>query len=194
MREIVGGAHGGCRTAMTLKEQFIESHGRPVMVGDQQVSQLARIPLSQGVVQFRFVSPPDADQGICVNAKGGAIEMPDGSTCERLHIWHAPGSPERVTHRLTCPAGEFLVWNVYRVHHPDGTTTEDNLTGDAGMVLLQQGPSYRRFGCSDGRTPFDPSALVFDVEWVNDASQRPELHGDTLMMWKPGSNRKKSAN
>jgi hypothetical protein len=176
---------------MTLQERFIESRGSPVMIGDQQVSQLYRIPLTKGVVQFRFISPPDADQGICVNAKGGAIELSDGTSCETLHIWHEPGRPEKAAHRLTCPAGEFLVWNVYRARHPDGETTVDCFTGDAGMVLLQEGPMRRRFGCSDWRTPFDPTALVVDVQWANEAPTRPDLHGDTIQLWTSGTNRPK---
>jgi hypothetical protein len=159
----------------TLQYLFVESRGRPVVVGKFLVSQACRIPIRRGLVKFHFVSSPDSAQGLCVKAKGGTITMSDGSSTESLHNWHEPGLADRVEHRVSCPKNELLVWNIYRVRHPTGETTEDYWTGDAGMVLLEERAGYRRYGCSDWRSPFDPSALVFEVEWfdeIGDGSSR----------------------
>ena len=153
----------------TLQDLFIQSQGKPVSVGDRVVTQLCRIPVRRGVVEFRFISPPDSDQGLCVKAKGGAIVLSDGTSTETLHIWHEPGLPETVVHRVACPYGELLVWNIYRVHHTTGEITEDYWTGNAGMVALHEGSGHRRYACSDWRTPFDPSVLIFQVDWSDQA-------------------------
>jgi hypothetical protein len=153
----------------TLQELFIRSKGQPLTVGNSIVSQLCEIPLRRGVVRFQFISPPDSNQGVCAKAKGGEIVLSDGSSTEVLYIWHEPGLPNTVSHRVWCPAGQLLVWNIYRVHHHrTGEVTEDYWTGNAGMVLAEDRPGHRRYCCSDWRTPFVPNALVFDVDWTSD--------------------------
>jgi hypothetical protein len=149
----------------TLQYLFIQSRGSPVVVGDWLVHQLARIPIRVGVIRVRMLSPPDKSQGVCLKAEGGAILLSDGSSTETLQVWHEPDLPDTVVHRVNCPSNELRVWNTYRVRHPTGQTTIDHWTGAAGMVLLEEHLSSRRYGCNDWRDPFDPSRFSFEVAW-----------------------------
>jgi hypothetical protein len=157
----------------TLQNLFVKSAGKPVMVGPWLVTQAARIPICHGVVTVRFISAPDSTEGICLKAKQGTILLSDGSATETLRVWCEPNLPAIVRHRVQCPR-ELLLWNIYRVYHPTGETTEDYWTGEAGMVLLAEQPRYRRYGCSDWRSPFDPYRLVFDIEWCEE-TEIPEM-------------------
>lgn len=153
----------------TLQSLFVKSNGKPIRIGDREVVQTCTIPISHGIVHIRLISPPNTDQGLCIDARtGGSIDLTNRSSTQRLHIWHEPGLHRSVTHRIDCPMNELLIWNIYRVHHPTGEMTEDYWTGNAGMVLLESSPNRRRYGCSDWRSPFDPSAIEFEVEWGND--------------------------
>jgi hypothetical protein len=149
----------------TLQDRFVETDGMPIKIGVWVVTQLSRIPISRGRINVQITSPPNSDQGICLKAKDGFIELPDGSQVERLHIWHEPGALASATYSVHCPHKELLVWNIYRVHHPTGETTEDHWTGNAGIVLVDDQPQRRRYVCSDWRSPFDPTAIAFEVEW-----------------------------
>lgn len=63
-----------------------------------------------------------------------------------------------------CQTGRLKVWNIYRVGHPSGVT-EDQWTGNAGMVLAAETPESRRYRCSDGVGAFDLSDFEFEVQW-----------------------------
>jgi hypothetical protein len=156
----------------TLQELFIKSKGNPIAVENTIVIQAGRLPINAAIISIRFLSPPDPDQGVSLHAKDGAIKLSDGTTTERLHIWNTPGTPSAVKHQVNCPGGELVLWNVYRVRHHSGVATEDQWTGNAGMVLKKESPAMRTYACSDWRTPFDPSALEFEVHW-QDAGQKP---------------------
>jgi hypothetical protein len=149
----------------SLQELFIQSRGNAIKINDQTIIQADRIPISRGTIQVKLLTPPDASQGVCLNAKGGCIELSDGSFVQRLHIWHEPGLPHHVNHHVDCPTNELLVWNIYRTKHRTGEITVDCWTGDAGMIAEQQSPTHRLYSCSDWRPPFNPSALKFEVEW-----------------------------
>lgn len=155
----------------SLQELFVRSGGRDVAYDGELVSQLSRIPIGEGNVTVTFISPTDADQGVLIKAKGGAITLSDGSFAEAVVIWREPKLPSAITHHVRCPKGELLVWNTYRVHHLTGETTEDYWTGNAGMVLLDRDAGHRRYGCSDWRSPFDPSRLVFEVDWSQEGKR-----------------------
>ena len=159
--------HGAHRIT-TLQELFIESRGASVDLDGHNVCQAFRIRMNRGIVRLVFLSPPDSDQGVRLKARGGAIGLSDGTLTPILDIWNMACFPQTVEHRVACPNHEIVLWNVYRVHHPHGEVTEDYWTGDAGMVVLNEGPMSRRFGCSDWRSPFDPSRMVFEIEWCDE--------------------------
>ena len=151
----------------TLQELFIESEGDPVLIGEYEVVQTARIPLRSSIVQVRLLSPPDEDQGVALAVKKGFIELSDGSKTKVLYIWHGPDLPSKVKHRVECREEPLLVYNIYRIRHSSGLVTEDHHTGNAGMVLLEEAPQHRRYACSawNWKKPFNPDAIEFEIEW-----------------------------
>ncbi len=153
----------------TLQELFLKSGGNPIKIGQREVVQLSRIPISNGVIRLKILSPPDVTQGVTMKAKNGTLELSDGSFAESVSVWHKPGLPSVVTHRVNCPDKELLIWNMYQVQHPTGEITEDYWTGNAGMTLLDSAPKRLRYGCSDWKGFFDPSAMEFEVEWEEGA-------------------------
>ncbi len=156
----------------TLQDLFIKSQGQPIKVGDMVVVQLDQLPLHDGVVFITFLSPQNSNQGVCLKTNGGAIHLSDGSITEKLYIWNTPGLPRFVKHKISCAHREVLLWNIYRVIHPSGQVTEDQWTGNAGMVLVEESSHMRRFVCSDWKTPFDPSAIEFEVQWEHEIKRQ----------------------
>ena len=152
----------------TLQELFVKSLGKPVRLDNRVVFQLCRIPINHGMVTISLLSPPNSDEGICIKAPNGAIELSDGTASETVYVWHEPNLPTRLSHHVNCPNGELLIWNIYRVHHPNGEVTVDFWTGNAGMTLLTDAPNRRRYACSDWRGSFDPPAIQFEVELQDD--------------------------
>jgi hypothetical protein len=149
----------------SLQYAFFRSHGQPVLVGQWIVRQADRIPIDTGRVTVRFVKGKRPDHGIRLKANGGWIELSDHRRVATVDIWREPCLPDVIEHRVCCPTGELGVWNIYRVRHPNGTVTEDMWTGNAGMVLLEEEPTKRTYGCSSGIEAFDPSELVVQIEW-----------------------------
>jgi hypothetical protein len=149
----------------TLQELFLKCGGNPVVVDQHQLVQVGKVPIGRGIVRIKLLSPPNVDQGVRLKVKNGAIELTDGSRAESVVIWHVPGLPKIVTHRVDCPNNELLIWNTYRIHQPTGEVTDDYWTGNAAMALLESSPNRFRYGCSDWKGSFDPWAIEFEVEW-----------------------------
>src|SRR6185295_8925480 len=122
-------------------------------------------PIHLGMIRVSLTSPPDGRNAVCLKSDNGGIHLSDGSKAKRLHIWNDPGLPSVVEHRVDCRDGQLKVWNIYRVLHPEGATTEDSWTGNAGMILRQEGSQKRSYRCSDGIGEFDPNDFTFTVEW-----------------------------
>jgi hypothetical protein len=152
----------------SLQYAFVESRGKPVRVGKQIVTQADRVPIKKGRVRLVFLSAKGQEQGVYLKAKDGWVEMSDGGRTETLVVWKHPPLPDVVEHNVYCPSEGLTVWNAYRVVHPDGTVTEDMWTGNAGMVILEDAPQSRVYGCSTGEGDFDATQLVFRLEWFPD--------------------------
>ncbi|MCC6699388.1 MAG: hypothetical protein IT365_27430 [Candidatus Hydrogenedentes bacterium] len=151
----------------SLQYRFLESHGNPLQIGNMKVIQCDRLAISKGIVKLRFLSEATGKQGVALKAKKGGIRMSDGKRVQRLNIWHETNLPPNVEYEVECPTGELTLWNIYRMQHPDGSMTEDEWTGNAGMIIVEQKNGYRRYGCSDSFDTFSPANLEFEVEWDN---------------------------
>lgn len=150
----------------SLQYLFIESSGHPVQIDGLAVMQADSIPISQGYVTIRFLKGYQQDHGVRLKAKGGWIELSDGSHAEVVDTWRSPGLPDEITYKVSSPQKRLGLWNIYRIVHPDGTVSEDMWTGNAGIVVLQDRPNKRTYGCSPGGGDrFDPDALIVEVEW-----------------------------
>jgi hypothetical protein len=148
----------------SLQYAFIQSKGAPIKMGENLVIQCDTITIRTGIVTVRLFGPANGTQGVCLKTDKGHVEMSDGSKTSRLNIWHEPHLPSLVQHKVECKTGKLKVWNIYRVRHPTGTT-EDQWTGNAGMVLISQTSAARRYKCSDGVGPFDLSDFEFEIQW-----------------------------
>src|SRR5205807_1167153 len=104
---------------------------------------------------------------VCLKADKCVIKLSDGSTVRRLYIWHEPDLPAKVEHNVSClRGGRLKFWNIYRVSHSDGTVTEEQWTGNAGMILVDESQRSRHYRCSDGVGPFDERDLELVIEWT----------------------------
>lgn len=159
---------------LPLQEQFLQSDGKPVLVGDRLVQQSATLDIADGSFTLRFLSGQREGHGIRAKTKDGWIELSDGTRTKVLDTWFSPDLPDHVTHRFHCRQGVLRLWNTYRTRHPSGDVTQDMWTGNAGMVLLDEGPQRRTYGCSRGDGPFDPGSLVVEITW-NEAAIRYAL-------------------
>ena len=148
----------------SLQYAFIHSKGAPVKVGEALVIQCDSIAIRAGIVTVRLFGVANGTQGACLKTDKGHIELSDGSKTRKVNIWHEPSLPSLVQHKVECRTGKLKLWNIYRVHHPT-TVTEDQWTGNAGMVLISQTAESRKYKCSDGVGPFDPSDFEFEVQW-----------------------------
>jgi hypothetical protein len=150
----------------TLQHLFIESQGKPVLLGDLVVKQGDRIPISSGRVTIRFLSGCDKDRGVRMKLSKGWIQLSDGKHAQTVYTWRTPGLPDEVSYNVSCPEGFLKICNIYRVHHADGLVTEEMWTGNAGIVVLSEQTNKKVYGCSPGGCgEFNPRDLVVELEW-----------------------------
>ena len=156
----------------SLQYAFGETDEDWVQVGENKVYQIGRIPIHRGDIVLRFLTQWNSGDcernGIRLNpGTNGTITLSDGLKSEGrpLYIWHEPDLSDEARYPVVCPSGELVVSNIYRIRHDSGLVTEDRWTGNAGMVLLEEKSGYRRYGCSDGIGPFDPTNFEFEIEW-----------------------------
>jgi len=153
----------------TLQEQFIRSNGQWVEVGGLLVCQSFLLDITAGQFTLHFLRGDRATHGIRAKARDGSIALSEGSEAQAVDTWFQPELPDQVTHRFHSRGG-IRFWNVYRVNHPDGTSTIDMWTGNAGMVLLESARQCHVYGCSRGTGDFDPANLVIEISWQVDGA------------------------
>ncbi|MEC9380778.1 MAG: hypothetical protein VX528_17565 [Candidatus Latescibacterota bacterium] len=152
----------------SLQSAFIRTRGGPVEVGDYVVTQGDYVPITRGVVYITFVRGLTIHQGVALSVKGGWVQVSDGSKAKKLQVWRDPQFPDWVQHRVYCPKGELLIYNIYRRFDEAGRVFEEMWTRNAGMTILESEEGRRVYGCSDGEGPFDPEDLVVEVQWRED--------------------------
>jgi hypothetical protein len=160
MQPLIPIAAPGTDSMNSLQERFVESRGAPVLVDGKEIVQMDRIRADRGTVRVS-AKAVCAGQGIALKAPTGSITLSNGRGIPLLHIWFDPGLPLNATHAFDCRDGELRVWNIFRTIHPNGVVTEDAWTGNAGMLIVNKQPLYRRYRCSPGTAvDFDPQLDV----------------------------------
>lgn len=151
----------------SLQEEFLAAGGGPLRVDEVEVVQGDRIALRHATVHVSARKHVEG-QGIALKAGSGRIKLSDGRAVRLVHIWFDGGLPLTVSHEVECKDGELRVWNVYRVTHSTGLTTEESWTGNAGMVITEKLPSRRHYLCSPGTASrFDPQLeVVIEVDEI----------------------------
>lgn len=150
----------------SLQEQFCDSRGKPIEISGSRVIQVDRVPLGRGFLKIHFLSSVgDLRQGITLKAKGGFIELSYGEKAERVNIWHESNLPDQIEHRISCPSGELLIWNIYHIGGQVPRDRADYWTNNAGMVVQSTEARKRIYHCSNGLGEFSPDDLVLSIEW-----------------------------
>lgn len=154
---------------VSLQERFLQTRGKPISIGGEIIVQRDLIALSDiSLVNIRFLGDQAfLDNGIVLSVvPPGSIRLSDGTSVNAVKIWDEEGLPRIVEH-VVDPRGQVLkVHNKYKVKHPNGEVTEENFTGNAGMVVTEVGVTKRRYECSSGPGPFSKNDLVLEISWA----------------------------
>ena len=147
----------------TLAERFAESKGAAQRVDEQIVHNVFRRQVARGErVRIRWLAAVDSPrQGIRLQVDQGRVKVA-AEEVKDVVLW-ADTSPEVV--EFSCEtgkqqSGELLLWNCWT----DEAGVMQAWIGDAGMVF-DDSAARVRVRCSDGTHKFEPSDLVFEVEF-----------------------------
>jgi hypothetical protein len=150
----------------SLQYRFIESKGKPIDVEGQTVIQMDRVPIRAANVRIQFLKRTGkVPNGITIKSQKGHILLSDGEKVKGVNIWDQKDLPREVEHAVLCPDGQLLVWNIYHAIANEPLTRGEAWTGNAGMIIEKVSANKRRYRCSDGIGDFDPTDLVFELEW-----------------------------
>ena len=156
------------RDDISLQERFLRSKGQPQNVRGDRVVQLDRVDLPDtAMITLKFMGDvPFVDNAAVIAiSKPGKIFLSDGTTATALKIWDEAGLPRNVVYKIVTAGHQLQIYNKYRTHHKSGLITEDNFTGNAGMVVTEISPNTRRYECSKGPGPFSKSDLIFELSY-----------------------------
>jgi len=145
---------------MSLAEQFQQSRGKPIMVGDQQIIQMYAIEMpTRAQVQLKWVSThSNLKQGIKIKLDKGDISV-EGKKYQFIVLWQDT-SPNIVN--FTClPKKKNSVLKIWNVWEIDGI--EQAWVGDAGIVIDQTQTDLFRLNCSNGVDGPNFNDLIFEV-------------------------------
>jgi hypothetical protein len=148
-----------------LQSAFIESLGKPIPFGAEQIIQADLWELEgPTVVEVRFAEGPIFEnQSVRLSIKKpGRIGLSDGTFVPVVGIHDEPGLPRFVRHLVEPKGARLLVYNCYAVFQA-GERLQESWTGNAGMIVTLLSESSRRYECSDNIGAFDRTNLVFDV-------------------------------
>ena len=151
----------------SLQCKFTESRGEPVRQGEYTVKQLDSIKIESGTYEITvsFLDGKNNDVGIHLEAPDGWIELSDNTQTHKLAIWRGIGLPDVIKHQVYCPNGEIVMWNIYRIRHSENFVTEDKWTGNAGLIIIDEGKQKKQYGCSSGPGEFNPFELIVEIAW-----------------------------
>lgn len=118
---------------------------------------------STGHVRLEFLSPlRSIRQGVDLSVEQGGVALADGSKVPLLRTWHDERYEQVVEYPFESAAGRLSIYNVYEWSWPQGRTTEEKWTGNAGFLLEQEDERTFVFHCSPGPVEVpDFEQLVF---------------------------------
>ncbi len=151
-----------------LQELFVESRGCSIERDGHTIVQADTLPIRGHFrVRLEFVgSRVFTNNAVVLWArKPDFILLSDGGKSQAVAIWDEEGLPRSIEYECVIENGSLRVHNKYRVFHRADFVTEDNFTGNAGMIVTELTPTRRRHECSVGPGEFDPGAFVFEIAW-----------------------------
>ena len=164
---------------MTLQQRFIQSNGLPVVVGNDSVFQMDRLPIKDAQVVIKFITQNE-DWGIALKSSKGSIILEKGEKVKLLHIWSDPKYEAEVSYDVKCPDGELKVWNIYKTRHSSGFVTVDQWTYNSGMILVKETPSSRLYSACCEIGPFSPN-FQFEISWKEKLNQTKKTNSSVQL-------------
>ena len=80
----------------------------------------------------------------------GALYLRDGEEVSLLRTWADDRYEDTVEYPYHSASGRLWVWNVYKVHLPNGKTRDEKWTGNAGFWIETIDDYQRIYHCSNG--------------------------------------------
>jgi len=98
---------------VSLQQMFVDSHGDPIKVGENQVVQMDIIPICIGNVAIQFQGDCDGRFGVVFKSPQGTIKLSDGRCVNTVKTWDYPELPRTMQYHVECPDKGLRVWNIY---------------------------------------------------------------------------------
>jgi len=159
---------------MTLQQQFLANHGKPIQYGRKSLIQMDRLPVYTAKLSVKFLrGNSELVCGVALKPAKGYIVLSSGKKVKRLNVWDEAGSEKEVNYLVVCPDGELRIWNIYRIKHKSGLITEDSWTNNACMYVQEMSPTRRKYFCSDGLGDIDLRNHEFELNWISEQGYLP---------------------
>ena len=105
----------------------------------------------KGVVKIEILSKnSNIAQGIDLKIEEGAVCLEGGEQVRLLRTWADDRYEDTVEYPYHSASGRLCVWNVYKVHLPNGETRDEKWTGNAGFWIESIDNYQRIYHCSSG--------------------------------------------
>ena len=104
------------------------------------------------------------ENGVDLKIESGGVELIDGTHHSLLRTWKDDRFEDALEYQYESRTGRLCVYNVYKIHYPNGEVREEYLTGNAGFWVDKVSPLRRIYHCSHGAAPRpDFDAFEFSV-------------------------------
>jgi len=119
----------------------------------------------KGLVRIELIEAKgDIEQGADVKIDDGFLTLIDGREVPLLRTWFDARYEDVVEYPYLARMGRLGVNNVFRRRWPNGQSTEEKWTGNAGFWVEEISPLDRVYHCSHGAAPIpDFSLFTFRV-------------------------------
>jgi hypothetical protein len=123
---------------------------------------------TRGLVKIEILSKDsNVTQGIDLKIEEGALCLKGGEEVLLLRTWADDRYEDIVEYPYHSASGRLWVWNVYKLHLPNGETRDEKWTGNAGFWIETIENYQRIYHCSNGRDgPPNFESLVFRLTVV----------------------------
>src|SRR5215470_7001720 len=103
----------------------------------------------RGLAKIEILSKnSNVTQGIDLRIEEGALYLRGGEEVPLLRTWADDRYEDTVGYPYHSASGRLWVWNVYKVHLPNGKTRDEKWTGNAGFWIETINNYQRVYHCS----------------------------------------------
>lgn len=151
-----------------FRPRFLPWNGLRIQTSDQIC--LPR----KGCLTAKFLNCDEAhQQGFDLKLNKGWLRLPDGQKVQHLRTWFDPQLARQVEYEFETTDGLLQFWNVYKRKWPDGSVTEERMTGNAGFWIEEMSKTCRIYHCSSGESsPPNFDAMAIELKWYSDSERQ----------------------